>query len=131
MWNGDMVQYLEKTGHARGHHLPERRPEDAADDRPGTRWEYGTNIDFVGKAVEAVSGNGSTLICATIVHAARHDRHRLKIGDSQRKRLVGMHARGEDGSLAPIRSSSSRNRNSTWVAAASTAPRVTTSNSPK
>ena len=23
---------------------------------PGTRWEYGTNIDFVGKAVEAVSG---------------------------------------------------------------------------
>jgi hypothetical protein len=23
---------------------------------PGTRWEYGTNIDFVGKAVEARSG---------------------------------------------------------------------------
>ena len=23
---------------------------------PGTRWEYGINIDFVGKAVEAVSG---------------------------------------------------------------------------
>ena len=26
----------------------------------------------------------------------------FKIGDAQRKRLVGMHARGEDGSLAPI-----------------------------
>jgi CubicO group peptidase (beta-lactamase class C family) len=23
---------------------------------PGTRWEYGINIDFVGKAVEAASG---------------------------------------------------------------------------
>ena len=23
---------------------------------PGTRWEYGINIDFAGKAVEAVSG---------------------------------------------------------------------------
>ena len=26
----------------------------------------------------------------------------FKIGDAQRKRLVGMHARGEDGALAPI-----------------------------
>src|SRR6266576_3824066 len=53
MWNGDMVQYLEKTG------LPAittskndtlKRPLMTD---PGTRWEYGTNIDFVGKAVEA------------------------------------------------------------------------------
>jgi hypothetical protein len=24
---------------------------------PGTRWEYGTNMDFVGKAVETASGS--------------------------------------------------------------------------
>src|SRR4030088_949325 len=56
MWNGDMVKYLEKPG------LPAvttckndaLKPPLMSD--PGTRWEYGTNIDFVGKAVEAASG---------------------------------------------------------------------------
>ncbi len=33
---------------------------------PGTRWEYGINIDFVGKAVEAVHPARSSMpICAT------------------------------------------------------------------
>src|SRR4030088_2477955 len=56
MWNGDMVQYLEKTG------LPPvtTRKNDALKTPlmtdPGTRWEYGTNIDFVGKPIEPVSG---------------------------------------------------------------------------
>src|SRR3979490_2243293 len=56
LWNGDMVQYLEKTG------LPaittcqnDALKTPLASD-PGTRWEYGINIDFVGKAVEAASG---------------------------------------------------------------------------
>src|SRR6202011_4064065 len=56
MWNGDMVKYLEKTG------TPDITScKNAALKTPimsdiGSRWEYGTNIDFVGKAVEAVSG---------------------------------------------------------------------------
>ena len=57
MWNGDMGTYL-----AEGRALPAiitcqnaaLKTPIASD--PGTRWEYGTNIDFVGKAVEAVSG---------------------------------------------------------------------------
>src|SRR5258707_1376263 len=70
---------------------------------PGTRWEYGTNIDFVGKAVEAASGKR--------LDAYLHDHMfaplgmtdtGFKINDAMRKRLVGMHARGEDGALAAI-----------------------------
>src|SRR5665647_101663 len=56
MWNGDMVQYLEKTGLpavTRCKNAPLKTP--LVSD-PGTRWEYGINIDYVGKAVEAVSG---------------------------------------------------------------------------
>src|SRR5215208_7349848 len=56
VWNGEMVKYLERTG------LPaittcknDALKTPLASD-PGTRWEYGINIDFVGKAVEAASG---------------------------------------------------------------------------
>ena len=70
---------------------------------PGTRWEYGTNIDFVGKAVEAVSGKRLDAYLRDHLFAPLGMTDTgFKIGDAQRQRLVGMHARGEDGSLAPI-----------------------------
>ena len=70
---------------------------------PGTRWEYGTNIDFVGKAIEAVSGKrlDAYLRDHMFTPLGMSDTA-FKIGDAQRKRLVGMHARGEDGALAAI-----------------------------
>ena len=70
---------------------------------PGTRWEYGINIDFVGKAVEAASGKrlDAYLRDHMFTPLGMNDIG-FKITDSQRQRLVGMHARGEDGSLAPI-----------------------------
>ena len=103
LWNGDMVQYLEKTG------LPaittcqnDALKTPLASD-PGTRWEYGINIDFVGKAVEAASGKrlDAYLRDHLLTPLGMTDTG-FKIGDAQRKRLVGMHARGPDGSLAPI-----------------------------
>jgi CubicO group peptidase (beta-lactamase class C family) len=70
---------------------------------PGTRWEYGTNIDFVGKAVEAVSGRKLDAYLRDHLFAPLGmDDTGFKITDSQRKRLVGMHARGPDGVLAPM-----------------------------
>src|SRR5260370_15697146 len=57
MWNGDMVQYLEKTGLPAVTSCKNDALKTPLMTDPGTRWEYGTNIDFVGKAVEAVSGN--------------------------------------------------------------------------
>ena len=56
MWNGDMVKYLEKTGLPGITTCKNAALKTPLMTDPGTRWEYGTNIDFVGKAVEAVSG---------------------------------------------------------------------------
>src|SRR3984893_4634870 len=103
IWNGDMATYLEKTG------LPAltTSTNDAlkapiATD-PGTRWEYGTNIDFVGKAVEAASGQRlDAYLRDRLFSPLGMNDTGFRLTDSMRKRLVGVHARGEDGSLAPI-----------------------------
>jgi methyl acetate hydrolase len=103
LWNGDMVKYLEKTGTPGITTCKNAALKTPIMTDPGTRWEYGTNIDFVGKAVEAVSGKRLDAYLRDHLFAplgmADTD---FKIGDAQRKRLVGMHARGPDGSLAPI-----------------------------
>src|SRR5258708_14184116 len=56
MWNGDMVQYLDKTGLPAVTTCKHDALKTPIMTDPGTRWEYGTNIDFVCKAVEAVIG---------------------------------------------------------------------------
>ena len=103
MWNGDMVQYLEKTGTPGITTCQNAALKTPIMTDPGTRWEYGTNIDFVGKAIEAVSGKrlDAYLRDHMLAPLGMTDTA-FKIGDAQRKRLVGMHARGEDGALAAI-----------------------------
>src|SRR5882724_8158193 len=103
MWNGDMVKYLEKTGTPGITTCKNAALKTPIMSDPGTRWEYGTNIDFVGKAVEAVSGKrlDAYLRDHLFTPLGMTDTG-FKLGESQRKRLVGMHARGADGSLAPI-----------------------------
>jgi methyl acetate hydrolase len=103
MWNGDMGTYQEKMGippitTCRNDALKTPIMSD-----PGTRWEYGTNIDFVGKAVEAAGGKrlDAYLRDHLFVPLGMNETG-FKITDSQRKRLVGMHARGEDGTLSSI-----------------------------
>ncbi len=103
MWNGDMVRYLEKTGTPGITTCQNAALKTPLMTDPGTRWEYGTNIDFVGKAVEAVSGKqlDAYLRDHMLAPLGMTDTG-FKITDAQRKRLVAMHNRGEDGSLAPI-----------------------------
>src|SRR5882762_6986057 len=103
MWNGDMGRYLEKTGTPGITTCQNAALKTPIASDPGTRWEYGTNIDFVGKAIEAVSGQrlDAYLRDHMFTPLGMSDTS-LKIGDSMRERLVGMHARGEDGALAAI-----------------------------
>ncbi|UPJ49705.1 beta-lactamase family protein [Bradyrhizobium sp. 200] len=102
-WNGDMAAYLEKTGIPPITTCQNAALKTPLATEPGTRWEYGTNIDFVGKAVEAVSGKRlDAYLHDNIFTPLGMNDTAFKITDSMRKRLVGMHARGEDGSLAPI-----------------------------
>jgi methyl acetate hydrolase len=103
MWNGDMVQYLEKTGTPGITTCQNAALKTPLMTDPGTRWEYGTNIDFVGKAVEAASGKklDAYLRDHMFTPLGMNDTG-FKISEAMRKRLVGMHARGEDGALATI-----------------------------
>src|SRR3982075_2503171 len=100
MWNGDMGKYLEKTGTPGVTSCQNAALKTPLMTDPGTRWEYGTNIDFVGKAVEAASGKrldaypGDHLFTPLGMSDTG-----FKIGESQRNRLGAMHARGEDGAL--------------------------------
>ena len=103
MWNGDLGKYLEKTGTPGIISCLNAALKTPVMSDPGTRWEYGTNIDFVGKAIEAVSGQKLDAYLRDNMFAplGMNDTG-FKLGDSQRKRLVGAHARGEDGSLTPM-----------------------------
>jgi methyl acetate hydrolase len=103
MWNGDIGKYLEKTGTPGITTCQNAALKTPIMTDPGTRWEYGTNIDFVGKAIEAVSGQRLDAYLRDNMFAPLGmSDTAFKIGDLQRKRLVGMHARGEDGSLTAI-----------------------------
>jgi len=78
-WNGDMVKFLTKTGTPRVATCKNAALKVPIMSDPGTRWEYGTNIDF-----RRPSGRGRKrqaarrILSRASVHAARHDRHRLQ-----------------------------------------------------
>jgi methyl acetate hydrolase len=102
MWNGDMVKYMEKTGTPGIITCQNAALKTPLCSDPGTRWEYGTNIDFVGKAVEAVSGKKlDTYLRDNLFAPLGMNDTGFKISDSMRRRLVGMHARAPEG-LGPF-----------------------------
>jgi CubicO group peptidase (beta-lactamase class C family) len=70
---------------------------------PGERWEYGINIDWVGRAIEAVGG------LPLEVYFRQHIFAPLGMSDTdyvvsaaQRSRSVSVHQRKPDGALEPI-----------------------------
>jgi CubicO group peptidase (beta-lactamase class C family) len=70
---------------------------------PGERWGYGINTEWVGKIVEAVSGQrlGDYLHHNLFAPLGMHSTS-FKISPAQRARLASMHARGPDGTLAVV-----------------------------
>ncbi len=103
IWNPDIGSYLARTGTpdiitCRNQSLALPLVFD-----PGEKWEYGINIDWVGKAVERVSGQKLSEYFAAHLFAPLGMQDTVfKLAPAHRTRLVTMHARGEDGSLAPI-----------------------------
>ena len=70
---------------------------------PGDRWEYGINIDWVGKVVEAMSGQKLDRYFQEHIFGPLGMKDTsFKISPSQRARLATVHQRGEGGALAPI-----------------------------
>jgi len=103
IWNTDLGRYQKVTntpGIVSGQKAAFRNPL-VAD--PGSTWNYGINTDWLGRVVEEVSGQ------TLGVYMRRNIFDPLGMKDTgfseteeQKKRLVTVHARQADGSLAPI-----------------------------
>jgi CubicO group peptidase (beta-lactamase class C family) len=70
---------------------------------PGERWNYGINIDWACRIVEAVSGKklGAYLKENLFAPLGMNDTA-FKITPAMRARLAKLHQRGDDGALVPI-----------------------------
>jgi methyl acetate hydrolase len=70
---------------------------------PGERWEYGLNVDWAGKMIEAVSGRKlGQHLKENIFDPLRMTSTAFRISPEMRSRLAGTHLRGPDGKLAPF-----------------------------
>ncbi|MHA7685407.1 serine hydrolase domain-containing protein [Cupriavidus sp. PET2-C1] len=70
---------------------------------PGTRWNYGIGIDWVGQLIEAASGlRLGDYFQRNITGPLGMDSTAFKITTAMRTRLAGMHLRGDDGKLSVI-----------------------------
>jgi CubicO group peptidase (beta-lactamase class C family) len=70
---------------------------------PGGRWNYGINIEWVGKAIEVVSGQRlSVYLAEHLLEPLGMNDTGFKITPSMRTRLAKLHERGADGTLTPI-----------------------------
>jgi methyl acetate hydrolase len=103
IWNADLLRYEEKTGTPSIISCENKALTMPLTFDPGDRWDYGINIDWVGKVVERVSGQMlGDFFRENVFEPLGMKDTVFKLGDAQRRRLVGMHTRETDGSLAPM-----------------------------
>ena len=70
---------------------------------PGDKWEYGTNLDWCGQIVEAITGKRLGEVFKTrIFEPLGMKDTTFDLTDAMRSKLAGVHARGPDGSLTPM-----------------------------
>jgi CubicO group peptidase (beta-lactamase class C family) len=103
IWSGDLVRYQKRLGIPGVVSCQNRALTTPLKFDPGARWDYGINIDWVGKAVEKVSGsNLEDYFRRHLFGPLGMNDTGFKLSDERRSRLVGMHARNERGALEPI-----------------------------
>ena len=97
-WNADIVRYMEKTGTPGVISCANVALTTPLTFDPGERWQYGIGIDWVGKAVEAVTGQRlGRYMKDNLLDPLGMNDTAFKIGEAQRKRLAKIHARTPDG----------------------------------
>ncbi|MBY5935115.1 beta-lactamase family protein [Tateyamaria omphalii] len=69
---------------------------------PGERWEYGTNIDWVGQVVEGIRGKRlGQVMRERIFDPLEMNEIAFTRTDAMKAKTASIHARGEDGFLTP------------------------------
>jgi methyl acetate hydrolase len=103
LWNRDLLRYQEREGIPGVGSGENKALSVPLTFDPGDAWEYGISHDWVGKAVERVTGQtlGDYFEENIFAPLGMKDTG-FKLNTSQRERLVGMHARATDGALAPM-----------------------------
>lgn len=103
IWNPEIRRYMERRGIPGIASCENKALQLPLVFDPGEKWDYGINIDWVGKAVERASGQrlGEYFAEHLFAPLGMADTGFL-LGPERRARLTRMHARGEDGGLAPI-----------------------------
>ncbi len=101
-WNPGLIRYVDVTG------VPSLRTGKLAALRmplvfdPGERWEYGINTDWVGRIVEAASGQSlDAYFREQIFSPLGMTDTGFSLSATQEARLVNVHQRRADGSLEP------------------------------
>jgi methyl acetate hydrolase len=103
IWNTDLVRYQEIKGIPGIISCQNAALTTPLTFDPGAKWDYGINIDWVGKAVEKVSGKSlESYLQQNIFEPLGMQDTAFKLSAEQRARLVGMHARQANGSLEPM-----------------------------
>jgi len=103
MWRPDMLRHMTQAGTPGILTCKLAALETPLVADPGDAWEYGTGIDWAGRAVEAVSGQrlADYMHDRILAPLGMHDTA-FRISDAGRQRLVEMAARGKDGGLSTI-----------------------------
>lgn len=101
MWNAGITRYMEVTGTPGIISCQNAALATPLVSDPGETWEYGISIDWVGKLVEAVSGQTLARYMQDNIFAplGMSDTG-FKIGEAQRSRLARIHVRTPDGLVA-------------------------------
>lgn len=98
MWNAAMGRYEEKTGTPGITSCMNAALMTPLMADPGTQWEYGIALDWVGKAVEAASKQSlGAYMKENVFDPLGMKDAAFKIGAAQRQRLAKIHARTPDG----------------------------------
>lgn len=103
MWNADMRRYMEATRISRNASFV--KPEDCQplSFDPGTRWEYGINIDWAGKVLEAITGETlDGYMQKNVLGPLGMTSTGYLLRPQISARLAGQHQRGADGRLAAV-----------------------------
>jgi methyl acetate hydrolase len=103
IWHADLGKYMEQNGIPGVITCQDAALATPLTADPGKRWDYGINMDWAGKAVEAASGKRLDAYFQERIFAplGMVDTS-FVLRDDQRARLAAMHARGADGTLEAI-----------------------------
>jgi CubicO group peptidase (beta-lactamase class C family) len=103
IWNAEIGRYMERKGVPGIISCQNAALALPLVFEPGEKWDYGINIDWVGKAVERASGQtlGDYFADHLFGPIGMKDTG-FRLTADRRARLAGMHARGDNGTLLPI-----------------------------